>query len=74
MIKIENLSKDWKKFKIDNISLEINDNEYFVFLGPSGSGKTMLLELIAGMWSPDSGKVYMLSLIHILWNVWFYIK
>jgi len=59
MIKIENLSKDWKKFKIDNISLEINDNEYFVFLGPSGSGKTMLLELIAGMWSPDSGKVYM---------------
>jgi len=59
MIKIENLSKDWKKFKIDNISLEINDNEYFVFLGPSGSGKAMLLELIAGMWSPDSGKVYM---------------
>ena len=39
MIKIENLSKDWKEFKIDNINLEINDNEYFVFLGPSGSGK-----------------------------------
>lgn len=59
MIKIENLSKDWKEFKIDNINLEVNENEYFVFLGPSGSGKTMLLELIAGMWSSDSGKVYM---------------
>jgi molybdate/tungstate transport system ATP-binding protein len=59
MIKIENLSKDWKEFKIDNVSLEINDQEYFVFLGPSGSGKTMLLELIAGMWSPDSGKIFM---------------
>ena len=59
MIKIENLSKDWKEFKIDNISLEINDNEYFVFLGPSGSGKTMLLELIAGVWNPDSGQIYM---------------
>ncbi len=59
MIKIENLSKDWKEFKINNISLEINDGDYFIFLGPSGSGKTMLLELIAGMWSPDSGKIFM---------------
>ena len=59
MIKLENLSRDWKEFKINNISLEINDREYFIFLGPSGSGKTMLLELIAGMWSPDSGKIFM---------------
>ena len=59
MIKIEDLSKDWKEFKISNINLEIMDNEYFIFLGPSGSGKTMLLELIAGIWSPDSGKIYM---------------
>ncbi len=59
MIKIENLSKDWKEFKINNISLEINKGEYFIFLGPSGSGKTMLLELLAGMWSPDSGKIFM---------------
>ncbi len=59
MIKIENLSKDWKEFKINNISLDINEREYFVILGPSGSGKTMLLELIAGMWSPDSGKIIM---------------
>jgi molybdate/tungstate transport system ATP-binding protein len=58
MIKIENLSKEWKEFKINNISLEVNESEYFIFLGPSGSGKTMLLELIAGIWSPDSGKIY----------------
>ena len=59
MIKIENLSKVWKEFKISNINLEIIDNEYFIFLGPSGSGKTILLELIAGIWFPDSGKIYM---------------
>jgi molybdate/tungstate transport system ATP-binding protein len=58
MIKIEHLSKDWKEFKINDVTLEINENEYFVFLGPSGSGKTMLLELIAGMWAPDAGKIY----------------
>jgi molybdate/tungstate transport system ATP-binding protein len=59
MIKLENLSRDWKEFKINNISLEVMDGEYFIFLGPSGSGKTMLLELIAGMWYPDSGKIIM---------------
>ncbi|HTX60982.1 MAG TPA: tungstate ABC transporter ATP-binding protein WtpC [Methanobacterium sp.] len=58
MIKIENLSKDWKEFKINGINLEIEQGEYFVILGPSGSGKTMLLELIAGLWYPDSGKIY----------------
>jgi molybdate/tungstate transport system ATP-binding protein len=59
MIRIKNLSNDWKEFKIDNINLQVEDGEYFVILGPSGSGKTMLLELIAGMWSLDSGKIYM---------------
>ncbi|MEN6553631.1 MAG: tungstate ABC transporter ATP-binding protein WtpC [Methanobacterium sp.] len=59
MIRIENLSNDWKEFKINNINLQVKDNEYFVILGPSGSGKTMLLELIAGMWPLDSGKIYM---------------
>ncbi|MDR1818644.1 MAG: ABC transporter ATP-binding protein [Methanobrevibacter sp.] len=59
MIRIESLKKDWGEFKINNINLEINDNEYFVILGPSGSGKTMLLELIAGVYHPDSGKIYL---------------
>jgi molybdate/tungstate transport system ATP-binding protein len=59
MIQIEDLSKDWKEFKINHVDLQINENEYFVILGPSGSGKTMLLELIAGMWPPDSGRIYL---------------
>ena len=58
MIKLENISRDWKEFKIDKINKEVKEGEYFIVLGPSGSGKTMLLELIAGMWSPDSGKIY----------------
>jgi molybdate/tungstate transport system ATP-binding protein len=59
MIRTENLTKDWKEFKIDQVNLEVKPNEYFVILGPSGSGKTMLLELIAGIWYPDSGKIYL---------------
>jgi len=59
MIKIEDLSKDWKEFKLQQINLQIKNGEYFVILGPSGAGKTLLLELIAGIWHTDSGQIYM---------------
>lgn len=58
MIRIKKLSKEWKEFKLHDIDLEINEKEYFVVLGPSGAGKTLLLELIAGIWIPDSGKIF----------------
>ncbi len=59
MLKLKNVSKDWKEFKIENIELEVKKNEYFVILGPSGAGKTLLLETIAGIHIPDSGRIYM---------------
>jgi molybdate/tungstate transport system ATP-binding protein len=58
MLKLEGISKDWKEFKIRNVDLEVKEEEYFIILGPSGAGKTLLLELIAGIHSPDNGKIY----------------
>lgn len=45
------------EFALSDINLEISDGEYYVLLGRSGSGKTQLLELIAGLEHPDSGKI-----------------
>lgn len=42
---------------LDNVSLTINDNEFFTLLGPSGCGKTTLLRLIAGFEQPTEGDV-----------------
>ncbi|MCK4730901.1 MAG: ATP-binding cassette domain-containing protein [Methanophagales archaeon] len=58
MIKIKNLSKDWKEFSLKNINLEIKGGEYFVILGPTGVGKTLLLEAIAGFRIHDGGEVW----------------
>lgn len=42
---------------VDNVSLEINDGEFFSLLGPSGSGKTTCLRMIAGFDRPNSGQI-----------------
>ncbi|HJH29141.1 MAG TPA: ATP-binding cassette domain-containing protein [Methanosarcinaceae archaeon] len=58
MIRIKELHRIWKEFKLAGINLEIADGEYFVILGPTGAGKTLLLELIAGFYRPDGGDIY----------------
>ncbi len=57
MIEIESISRKWKNFSLDNLSLKIESGEYFVILGPTWAGKTLFLELIAGFHSPDSGRI-----------------
>ena len=42
---------------VDEVSLAIEDGEFFSMLGPSGSGKTTCLRLIAGFEQPTSGSV-----------------
>ena len=59
MIKIENVSKDLGEFLLYDINLDINDGEYFMILGPTGAGKTILLETIAGIYRPDSGRIFL---------------
>jgi iron(III) transport system ATP-binding protein len=42
---------------VESVSLEIKERELLLFLGPSGCGKTTLLRVIAGLESPERGKV-----------------
>ncbi len=43
---------------VDDVSLEIDDKEYFSLIGPSGCGKTTLLRMIAGLIQPTEGEIY----------------
>jgi spermidine/putrescine transport system ATP-binding protein len=42
---------------LDNLSLDIQEGEFFSLLGPSGCGKTTTLRLIAGFEAPDRGHI-----------------
>ncbi|GAH45680.1 unnamed protein product, partial [marine sediment metagenome] len=58
MIRLNKVSRAWgDDFALHDIDLEINKGEYFVVLGPTGSGKTLLLELLAGFYMPDRGRI-----------------
>ncbi|MBI2195050.1 MAG: ABC transporter ATP-binding protein [Planctomycetes bacterium] len=56
-IRIEGLSRAWGRFSLQQIHLDIGAGEYFVLLGPIGSGKTLLLEMLAGLHTPQQGRI-----------------
>jgi len=42
---------------LSDVSLAIRRGEFMTLLGPSGCGKTTLLNLVAGFFSPDDGRI-----------------
>ncbi|RLE85014.1 MAG: polyamine ABC transporter ATP-binding protein [Thermoprotei archaeon] len=59
IIELRNIYKKYGKTVAADIpQLEIKDKEFFGLLGPSGSGKTTTLRIIAGLETPDRGRVF----------------
>jgi sulfate/thiosulfate transport system ATP-binding protein len=57
-IGIENITKQFGNFTaLGDVSLSIPTGELVALLGPSGCGKTTLLRIIAGLETPDSGRI-----------------
>lgn len=42
---------------LDNVTLNVREGEFVCLVGPSGCGKTTLLNIIAGLEEPDTGRV-----------------
>ncbi len=59
MISLRNLSFAYPGggFRLDVDALEVKAREKIAVVGPSGTGKTTLLNLIAGIATPESGEV-----------------
>ncbi|MGC2029581.1 MAG: ATP-binding cassette domain-containing protein, partial [Steroidobacteraceae bacterium] len=59
-MRLENLGKRYAPDRpalFDGLELELMPGEYLAVMGESGVGKTTLLNLLAGLDRPDSGRV-----------------
>jgi len=57
MIEFDRVSIALGDFLLDDVSLSIRNGDYYCIMGPSGAGKTIILEAIAGLLVPDSGRI-----------------
>lgn len=57
-VRFENISKTFREPANSNISFSIYKGEIIALLGENGSGKTTLMNMLAGIYYPDSGNIY----------------
>jgi len=58
LVRFEGVTKRFLEVDaVDRLSLDIFEGEFFALLGPSGCGKTTLLRLLAGLETPDEGRI-----------------
>ncbi len=58
MIELRNITLDFDRSILKNISLQIKQGEILGIVGRSGAGKSSLLAIIAGKLTPQSGDLY----------------
>lgn len=63
MIKFDNVTKKFPlgNLALDNITFEIDDNEFLFLVGPSGAGKTTVIKLIIREMLPSAGSIFVNS-------------
>src|SRR5262249_29191607 len=58
LVQFEDVSKGFAGASaVTRFSLEICEGEFFALLGPSGCGKTTCLRMLAGLETPDGGRI-----------------
>jgi sulfate/thiosulfate transport system ATP-binding protein len=58
MIRVEQVSKNFGDFAaLTDVSVDIPSGSLTALLGPSGGGKSTLLRIIAGLETPDTGRI-----------------
>ncbi len=58
MIKIKNITKKFStNVALENVSLNIEEKDFFGLLGPNGAGKSTLMNLMVGYLDSDAGEI-----------------
>lgn len=60
-LEIKGLSKEYKDFRLDNVSFEVPSGSIVGLIGENGSGKTTIIKLILNMIKKNGGEVTVLG-------------
>ncbi|AFY58594.1 ATPase component of uncharacterized ABC-type transporter [Rivularia sp. PCC 7116] len=59
-LRLENITKSFGSFVAnDNINFEIEPGKIHAILGENGAGKSTLMNIVSGVFQPDSGQIYL---------------
>ncbi|MDJ0518032.1 MAG: ABC transporter ATP-binding protein [Trichodesmium sp. MO_231.B1] len=59
-LRLENITKNFGNFLAnDNINISIAAGSIHAILGENGAGKTTLMNILSGLYQPDSGQIYL---------------
>ena len=56
-IEIKNITKEYKTFKLDDVSFNVEDGHIVGFIGRNGAGKTTLIKLLCRLYEPTEGEI-----------------
>lgn len=64
ILEVNNLSKEFNNFTLDNISFRLEPGYIMGFIGPNGAGKSTTIKLIMNLLKSDSGEIKVFGLDH----------
>jgi ribose transport system ATP-binding protein len=58
LLRLENINYQLDNFHLSNINIDLFENEIHVIMGENGAGKSLMMQIISGLVTPDSGAIY----------------
>jgi len=58
LLRLENVNFQVDNFHLSNIDINLCENEIHVIMGENGAGKSLLMQIVCGLVTPDSGSIY----------------
>src|SRR3989454_2296182 len=58
LLEVRDVTKSFGSLRaLDGVSLDVEERKVVILIGPNGSGKTTLINVISGLYKPDSGRI-----------------